>query len=194
MRIGVYGGSFDPPHIGHRVLAADATESLELDRLIVVPAGIQPLKAGKTGGASPEQRLAMAKLAFAGLERVEVDESECSRAGLSFTVDTLEGISSRYPAAQIFLLLGRDSYESLGRWKNPERIRELATVALLERGAAPAQADDVMVAATRRINVSSSEIRGRRKAGKTIVGLVPEAVLKYIESNNLYAPTGVSQE
>lgn len=193
MRIGVYGGSFDPPHIGHRVLAADAVESLGLDRLIVVPAGIQPLKAEKMDGASPKDRLAMARLAFAGVEGVEVDESECSRPGLSFTVDTLQDLSVRFPGVQIFLLLGRDSYDSLARWKDPERIRELATIALLERSDA-VKAGEARIATTRRIDVSSSEIRSRRRAGKTITGLVPDAVLKYIEANNLYAPTGVSQE
>ncbi len=176
------------------MLAVDAAESLKLDRLIVVPAGIQPLKAEKNDGASPEHRLAMARLAFAGLEGVEVDESEYRRAGLSFTVDTLEELSRRYAGAEIYLLMGRDSYRSLGEWKNPERIRELATIAILERGGESRKADDTLVVAARRIDVSSSEIRTRRKAGKSIAGLVPDSVLKYIESNNLYAPQGASQE
>lgn len=194
MRIGIYGGSFDPPHIGHCVLAVDAAESLDLDRLIVVPVGVQPLKAEKSDGASAGQRLEMTKLAFAGVDRVEVDESEFRRAGLSFTVDTLEDLSSRHPDAETFLLLGRDSYESFDKWKDPARIRELATIALLDRGEGGKKADGTLVVATRRIDVSSTEIRVRRKAGKSIVGFVPDAVLKYIESNNLYASSGASQE
>lgn len=195
MRIGVYGGSFDPPHIGHRVLAVDAAESLKLDRLFVVPAGIQPLKAQTSDGASPDHRLAMAKLAFSGVGVVEVDESEVRRPGLSFTVDTLESFSSRYPGAQVFLLLGRDSYDTFDKWKNADRIRELSSLVILERGSEIRKAEDgVFVVATRRIEVSSSEIRSRRKAGKSIAGFVPDAVLKYIEANNLYAPQGASQE
>jgi nicotinate-nucleotide adenylyltransferase len=195
VRIGIYGGSFDPPHIGHRVLALDAIESLKLDRLIVVPAGIQPLKANKTDGATAEQRVEMAKIAFAGEECVIVDETEVQRPGLSFTVDTLEAYSAENPDAEIFLLLGRDSFESLDRWKNPGRIRELCTIALLERGNEAGRGEGgAVIAATRRIDVSSSEIRERRKAGKPISAFVPDGVLSYIEKNNLYAPTSASQE
>lgn len=194
MRIGIYGGSFDPPHVGHRVLARDAIETLRLDRLFIVPAGIQPLKADSADGASAPHRLEMAKIAFAGDEVVVVDETELKRPGLSFTVDTLEAYSAGNPGAELFLLLGRDSFESLGKWKNPERIRELCTIALLERGAGSGKGEGVVVAASRRIDVSSSEIRGRRKEGKSISGFVPDGVLKYIEKNNLYAPTGASQE
>lgn len=195
MRIGIYGGSFDPPHIGHRVLVVEAAESLKLDRLFIVPTGIQPLKADKRGGASPDQRLAMAKLAFSGLPGIQVDESECRRPGLSFTVDTLESYSKEYPGATLHLIVGRDSYKSFAKWKNPDRIRELAQIAILERGDERGEAEErATVVATRRIDVSSSEIRVRRTAGKSIAGFVPDTVLKYIEANNLYAPTGVSQE
>lgn len=195
MRIGIYGGSFDPPHIGHRVLVRDAADALELDRLFIVPTGAQPLKVKKSDGALPEQRLAMARIAFAGDELVVVDETEAKRPGLSFTVDTLEEYSARYSGSQLFLLMGRDSFESLERWKSPERIRELCTVAILERDTGSRkQDDDALTVATRRIDISSSEIRKRRKEGKSIAGFVPDGVLKYIEANNLYAPEGVTQE
>ncbi len=176
------------------MLAVDAAGALKLDRLLVVPAGIQPLKTEKNDGASPEHRLAMAKLAFAGVDRVEVDESEFRRAGLSFTVDTLEDVSRRFPDAKVFLLLGQDSYDSFERWKNPGRIREIAAIALLERDDLRVNSDESLVVVTRRIDISSSEIRSRRRAGKPITGFVPDAVLKYIEANNLYAPSGASQE
>ncbi len=176
------------------MLAVDAADALKLDRLLVVPAGIQPLKTEKSDGASPEHRLAMAKLAFAGVARVEIDESEFRRAGLSFTVDTLEDVSRRFPDAEVFLLLGRDSYDSFEKWKNPDRIRELATIAVLERDDSQDNSDESLVVATRRIDISSSEVRSRRRAGKAIIGFVPDAVLKYIEAHNLYAPSGASQE
>jgi nicotinate-nucleotide adenylyltransferase len=133
----------------------------------------------------------MAKIAFAGDESVSVDETEVRRPGLSFTVDTLDSYSEANPGAELFLLLGRDSFESLDHWKNPERIRQLGTIALLERGGESGGArEGVVVVSTRRIDVSSSEIRERRKAGKSIAGLVPDGVLKYIETHNLYAPKG----
>lgn len=195
MRIGIFGGSFDPPHIGHRVLARDAIESLRLDQLLVVPAGIQPLKKEKTTGASAKQRVEMAKIAFADEKSVVVDETEVQRPGLSFTVDTLEAYAAGNPGAVLYLLLGRDSFESLDRWKNPGRIRELCTIALLERGkGAPLVEDGVVVVTSRRVDVSSSEIRERRQAGKPISGFVPDGVLSYIEKNNLYAPDGAPQE
>ncbi len=177
------------------MLAVEAAELLQLDRLFIVPTGIQPLKSDKTDGATPDQRLAMAGLAFEGLDGVEVDESECRRPGLSFTVDTLENYAKEYSGATLFLLVGRDSYDSLGKWKNPQRIRELAKIVILERGDGDAAEDGgVSVVSTRRIDVSSSEIRSRRRGGKSIAGFVPDSVLKYIESNNLYAPNGASQE
>ena len=173
------------------MLARDAVEKLGLDRLFVVPTGTQPLKTGKTDGASPEHRLEMARIAFSGEESVSVDDTEIRRPGLSFTVDTLEGYSAANPGAEIFLLLGRDSFDSIDRWKNPERIRQLSTIALLERGNAVSSTEEgVVVIATRRIDVSSSEIRERRMAGKSIAGFVPDGVLEYIETNNLYAPKG----
>jgi nicotinate-nucleotide adenylyltransferase len=177
------------------MLAQDAIEALRLDSLFIVPAGIQPLKTVKSDGATARDRLEMAKIAFSGLESVAVDETELNRPGLSFTVDTLEGFRAGNPGAELFLLLGRDSYESLSRWKQPDRIRELCTIALLERGERAGKLDEgVTVASTRRIDVSSSEIRERRKAGKSITGFVSEGVLQYIEKNNLYAPERASQE
>lgn len=176
-------------------MARDAIETLGLDRLFIVPTGIQPLKAAKSDGASAEHRLDMAKIAFAGDELIVVDEREVTRPGLSFTVDTLEGYSSGNPGAELFLLLGRDSYESLAQWKNPERVRELCTIALLERGAVSvSEQKGIAVVTTRRIDVSSSEIRMRRREGKSISGFVPDGVLQYIEKNNLYAPIGALQE
>jgi nicotinate-nucleotide adenylyltransferase len=177
------------------MLAQDAIETLRLDRLLVVPAGIQPLKTGKSDGAAASNRLEMAKIAFSGIDSVAVDEIELNRPGLSFTVDTLEAYKAENPGVELFLLLGRDSYESLSRWKQPDRIRELCTIALLERGETAGRLEEgVTVASTRRIDVSSSEIRERRRAGKSIAGFVSEGVLQYIEKNNLYAPERASQE
>src|SRR5256714_14155156 len=133
VRIGVFGGTFDPPHVGHLILAADAFEALRLDRLVFVPARAQPLKVERPAIATSKERLEMVRLAIAGDARYSVDDTEISREGLSFTVDTLEGLSAKFEGAQLFLLLGEDSLRTFDRWKNPERIRELATLAGMSR-------------------------------------------------------------
>lgn len=189
MRIGVYGGTFDPPHIGHLLLASDATESLKLDTLIFVPSSTQPLKADTPALASPSERLEMIRLATAGDPRYSVESAEIEREGLSFTVDTLELLAGRHPEAELFLLMGEDSLGTFDRWRSPARIRELATIAVMTRGA-PAdsrqRADGVLGVSTRRIDVSSTEVRERVQRGRSIHGFVPEAVEEFIKSRRLY--------
>ena len=191
MRIGVYGGTFDPPHVGHLILAADARDALNLDRLIFIPAFSQPLKVGAPAVASPQDRLEMVRLVVADDANYQVDEAEIVRKGLSYTVDTLEHLSARYPDAKLFLLLGQDTLASFGQWKNPKRIRELATLAVMQRSDSKgARADGpvngVITVSTRRVDVSSSEIRERLRAGKSIKGFVPESVERFIDARGLY--------
>src|SRR5689334_1226951 len=124
VRIGVFGGTFDPPHVGHLILAADAFDALRLDRLIFVPARAQPLKVDQPAIANCEQRVEMVKLAVASDARYAVDDTEITREGLSFTVDTLETLTSRFKGAELFLLLGEDAFSTFERWKDPKRVRE----------------------------------------------------------------------
>lgn len=187
MRIGIFGGTFDPPHIGHRLLALDVCEELGLDRLFVVPAGTQPFKLRNPPVATPEQRLQMARLAFADDPIMAVDEFESRRGGLSYTVDTVEYFAKSFPGAELVLLMGRDNYEVLDKWKRPERIRELCRIAVLERGISAGKiGDNAVHVNVRRIDVSSTEIRERVRAGKTISGLVPATVERYIKEKGLY--------
>jgi nicotinate-nucleotide adenylyltransferase len=191
VRIGVFGGTFDPPHVGHLLLTSDAREALLLDRLIFVPAGSQPFKVDTPPVASPRDRLEMVRLAVADDANYTVDDAEINRKGLSFTVDTLEHLSSRNPGAQLFLLLGEDALAGFEQWRNPGRIRELATVAAMRRGGPDrqrieAKAPDVLTVSTRRVDVSSTEIRERLRAGKSIKGFVPESVERFIEARGLY--------
>ncbi len=195
MRIGVFGGTFDPPHVGHLILAADAYEALRLDKLFFVPARAQPLKVDRPAVASAEERLEMVRLAIAGDSRYSVDDTEISREGLSFTVDTLEGLSVRFEGSQLFLLLGEDSLGSFDRWRKPERIRELATLAVMYRArpggvtrkSRPSlKRKGVETLSTRQVDVSSTEIRQRLADGKSIRGFVPESVEKFIASRRLY--------
>lgn len=192
MRLAIFGGSFDPPHVGHLLAASDAFEQLSLDRIMLVPAATQPLKAG-LAGATATQRLEMTRLLVEGDERFEVSSVEVDRGGLSFTVDTLMHFATRYPTAERFLLAGADVLGSFGQWREPERILELASLVLLERQSEDRAAVPVDLhgralrqLSTRRIDVSSTEIRERVRAGQSIRGFVPEAVAAYIERGGLY--------
>jgi nicotinate-nucleotide adenylyltransferase len=191
VRIGVFGGTFDPPHVGHLLVASDAREALKLDRLIFVPAGSQPFKVDTPPAASPRDRLEMVRLAVADDANYTVDDAEISRKGLSFTVDTLEHLSGKNPGAQLFLLLGEDALAGFDQWRNPGRIRELATVAAMRRAGQDrpqyeARTPEVLTVSTRRIDVSSTEIRERLREGKSIKGFVPESVERFIEARGLY--------
>lgn len=194
MRIGMFGGSFDPPHNGHLLAALDAMEALSLDRLQVVPAAVQPLKSGaRTEGA---HRLAMTERCFGGLPQVEVDPIEIQRGGLSFTVDTVEAYRRQWPSAELHLLIGEDAVAGLPRWRDPERLLSMVQLVVLTRtipqDASPAPVDDQWMPrppirlVTRRVDVSSTEIRSRVAAGRSVRGFVPDAVAAYIASTGLY--------
>jgi nicotinate-nucleotide adenylyltransferase len=194
VRLGIFGGSFDPPHVGHLLVAVDAFEALALDRLIFVPARIQPLKAG-LDAAPAHHRLAMVRLLVGADERFGVDPVEMDRAGLSYTVDTLETFAQRFPKAERFFLVGEDAMAAFGAWKRPQQILTLARLAILRRprggeGAALERSSDqpngTIALATRLVDVSSTEIRERVRAGKSIKGFVPESVAAFIETERLY--------
>jgi nicotinate-nucleotide adenylyltransferase len=191
VRIGVFGGTFDPPHVGHLLLATDAREALDLDRVIFVPAATQPFKVNTPPVASAVDRLEMVRLAVADDANYTVDDTEIGRRGLSFTVDTLEQLSKKHPGAKLFLLLGEDTLAGIGGWRSPERIRELATLAVMRRSGSDrsqdtAIAEGVTPVSARRIDVSSTEIRDRLRAGQSIKGFVPESVEQFIEARGLY--------
>jgi nicotinate-nucleotide adenylyltransferase len=196
MRLGIFGGSFDPPHVGHLLAAEDAYEQLSLDRLVLVPAATQPLKVGRAS-ATAEQRLAMARLLVDRDPRFEVSTVEVERAGVSFTVDTLTHYSEIHPAAERFLLLGADALATFAQWREPDRIQQLAQLAILERrdgeedvqtSVLPAGIDAAAIVRlhTRRVDVSSTEIRERVRLGKPIRGFVTDSVAAYIARHGLY--------
>lgn len=198
MRLGIFGGSFDPPHIGHLLVATDACEALGLDRILVVPAATQPLKGGAPAVATPEQRLEMTRRTFADDTRFEVSEAEIRRSGLSYTVDTLETVADERKHDDLVLLLGRDAIALFDQWKRPERILELASLAVLDRAdtAVPesvmTRCNDVInrsgakTVTTRRVDVSSTEIRRRVRGGLSVRGFVVESVETYITDEKLY--------
>ena len=194
MRIGLLGGSFDPPHIGHLLSAVDAYEALALDRLVFIPAAVQPLKAGRAC-ATAEHRLAMTRLLIGGDPRFDVSAIEIDRGGLSYTVDTLTTLAAAWPGAELFWLVGVDVLKSFPKWKEPARIVQLATLVVVKRvgtGDGDETPDlssipgEPRLLATRRIDLSSTEIRDRVREGKSIRGFVPEAVADYIAAERLY--------
>jgi nicotinate-nucleotide adenylyltransferase len=188
VRLGIFGGTFDPPHVGHLLAAVDAVEQLELDRLVLVPAAVQPLKTNQVR-TPPEHRLAMTRLLVAGDERFEVDPIEIERTGLSFSVDTLAAFAERHPAAERFFLVGADVLGTFDRWREPARVLGLATLVVLTRDAGdegPVLPASALRLPTRRVDVSSTEIRARAAAGRSLRGFVPEPVAAYIAAHGLY--------
>jgi nicotinate-nucleotide adenylyltransferase len=192
VRLAIFGGSFDPPHVGHLLAASDACDQLGLDRLVFVPAATQPLKAGRAT-ASAAQRLEMVRLTAGDDPRFQVSDVEVERGGLSFTVDTLADFATQFPAADRYLLLGSDVLGSFARWKDPGRVVALARPVLLTRQSdAAVELPDalrngtVRQLPTRRVDVSSSEIRERIRGGQSIRGFVTDAVAAYIERGGLY--------
>ena len=189
MRLGILGGSFDPPHVGHLLAAVDAFDGLGLDRLVFVPAAVQPLKEG-LATATVDQRLAMVQLLVGNDERFEVSATEIQRPGLSYSVDTLEDFARRYPRAERFFLVGADAMTTFGAWQEPERIVRLPQLTVLRRPGAATESGPVPAGTisltTRLIDVSSTEIRARVRTGKSIRGFVPESVAGFIEAEQLY--------
>jgi nicotinate-nucleotide adenylyltransferase len=188
VRLGIYGGSFDPPHLGHLLPVLDAAEQLGLDAVRFVPASVQPLKVGRAT-ASVADRLAMTERLVHGIPGFSVDPAEIGRPGLSFTVDTLAGLTVADPEAKLFLLLGADAFALFDQWREPERVRSLATIVVMARDRAAAIAEGtpgVQVLQSRRVDISSTELRARVRDGRTIRGFVPDAVADYIAEHRLY--------
>ena len=189
-RIGVLGGTFDPPHIGHLLAASDAWDGLGLDQLLFVPASEQPLKRA-TVVAPAADRLAMTRLLVEGDARFRVEPLEIDRGGLSYTVETLRSLQARHGgpgAVALVLLIGQDVVATLPAWREPGMLHELAEVVVLTRagGDRPPSTSVGRSVDTRRVDVSSTEIRARVRAGQSIHGFVPDAVAAYIAARGLY--------
>ena len=190
MRLGVLGGTFDPPHVGHLLAASDACEALALDKLLFVPAKVPPYKT-RTVQASPEQRLQMLELTIGDDPRFEASRLGLDRDGLSFTVDTLQTLSETTPDASLFMLIGEDLATQIASWRDAARIAELATVVVLARATSATHSAlestlPMTMLATRRIELSSTEIRDRVRAGRSIHGFVTDAVSAFIRAAGLY--------
>lgn len=188
-RIGVYGGTFDPIHVGHVAAASAVRRHLALDRVLIVPAGDPWQKRGRVV-ASPEQRLEMARLAVDGIDGLEVSDLEVRRATASVTADTLEDLAA--PDRELYLILGADAVANMGTWRRLDDTRDLATIVVVERdgerAVPPGDGWRVEHVPIPRIDVSSTEIRDRIAAGEPIDGLVPPAAAHHLREHGLYTP------
>ena len=200
MRIGILGGTFNPPHLGHLVAAQEAYRELDLDQVMLIPAGIPPHKP-VDDEPGPEHRLELCRVAVGDDERFTVSDLELRRDGPSFTVDTLDTLRSQSPSDDLFLILGGDIAAGLPKWHEPERVLELATVAIAKRrGTAKAAVQDALAELKGgerarffqmpRIGISSTMVRRRVRAGQPIRYFVPDGVMHYIERHGLYGPPG----
>jgi len=187
-RVGVFGGTFDPVHVGHLAIAHAALESVPLDRVLFVLAKRSPLKE-RGPVASEGDRLRMLELAIAGEPRFAVSRLELDREGPSYTVDTLERLAGK---DELFLILGSDAIADLSRWKDPDRIARLATLVVAERPGAPERAGGAPIVHfdAPRLDISSRELRARAARGRSLRSLVPEPVLQHIEARGLYRAEG----
>jgi nicotinate-nucleotide adenylyltransferase len=182
-RIGVFGGTFDPVHVGHLAIANAALEDILLERVIFVPARRSPLKSDEPA-ARAEDRVAMLERAIAGEPRFAISRAELDRDGPSYTVDTLEEL--RREADELYLIVGSDAYADFERWRNPRRIRELARIVIAARPGAPDVPRDVRLLDAPLMDISARELRARAARGRSLRYLVVEATLRYIEERHLY--------
>ena len=192
MRLGVFGGSFDPVHVGHLIVAEAAADILKLEKILFVPARVQPFKVGQHS-ASAEDRVAMLQLAIAENPRFSLDRREIERDGPSYTVDTLRGLHSETPQDELFLLFGADAAWDLPRWHDAELLTRYANLIALSRPGLEIPDFEMISKAVEvpAINLSATHIRQSISKGVSLRYLLPSAVLEYIESNCLYGSTEI---
>ena len=183
-KIGIYGGTFDPIHHGHLILAREAVESLGLDQIIFVPAALSPYKMARAPTAQ-EIRVEMLQAAIEGEPQFTLDLCEIRRGGTSYTIDTVEEIQQREGNAEYFFLLGDDNLPQLETWHRFVELRELVQFVVLSRGTLAAEkASYPMI--HRQINISATEVRNRVATGRSIRYLVPPAVEEIIRRRQIY--------
>ncbi len=193
----LFGGSFDPVHVGHIILARDVKEHFGLKKVIFIPTNLAPFKSGHH--APPQERLNMLKLAIQGEEDFEVSDIEIKRGEVSYTVDTLESLKGSLKEKAYFLL-GADSFLQFHKWKNPRRITEIVNLIVVDRERlAPSITEyvkdklpwlepnsNLFIYRGRRIDISSTEIRERIRKGLSVRYMVPDSVQEYILKKGLY--------
>jgi nicotinate-nucleotide adenylyltransferase len=200
MRVGILGGTFNPPHLGHLIAAQEAYRELELDQVLLIPAGTPPHKPVEDEPGA-RHRLELCRLAIGDDERFSVSDIELQRDGPSYTVDTLQILRNHASSNDLFLILGGDIAAGLPKWHEPERVLELATVAIAKRRGTAREAVEEALAELKggerarffqmpRIGISSTMVRRRVRCGQSIRYFVPDGVKQYIETHGLYRSAG----
>ncbi len=190
-RLGILGGTFNPPHLAHLIAGERAVDEFALDRLLFIPANIPPHKVGHEM-ASAEDRLAMTRIAIQGNPRFEVSDMEITRAGKSYTIDTIRALKEIYKPDSIVLFIGLDMFHIFDSWHESEAILREAEVVVMARPTHDVEAIDseskgqVKFLTLPLLEISSTDIRERVRLGKTIRYLVPDAVGAYIAEHKLY--------
>ena len=196
MRRGVLGGTFDPVHLGHLVLAERAREQLELDEVLWLPAG-DPWRKANLQVTAAEHRVEMVRRAIEGRGEFELSTLEIEREGPTYSIETLAALKERYPGDELFFLLGQDALEDVPNWRDPERLIGLATLAVAARGEerrSPAALDRLVPGLSGRVTwiemphleISGTELRRRAAAGQSLRYVTPDAVAVYIHDQRLY--------
>ena len=192
MPIALFGGSFNPPHLGHLAVAEACADAVRLDRVIWMPAATAPHKQGDPTLASADDRLAMVRLAIEDNTRFEASDFEIQRGGVSYTLTTVRQLAEIYPGDDLALILGGDSLNYFPSWRNPRAILELARLIVYQRpGSELAEAPDWVLARTTVVegiplHVSSTRIRERITNGRTVRYLIPDVVRQYVDEKGLY--------
>ncbi len=192
MKIGIFGGTFDPPHIGHLIVAEHVRDRLGLDKIIFIPAVIPPHKQDRSDITPAETRLQMVRLAIAENPAFEASDTEIRRGGISYTVDTLKELRIQHPHDTLYLLIGMDNVHQFKTWKDPESIRQIAQVVVMTRPGFPGNRtsaegwETMMVCDVPEIDISSREIRDRVRDRRSIRYLVPLPVFDFVVGHQLY--------
>ena len=193
-RVGVFGGTFDPPHVGHLVIAVNARHALALDRLLLVVAHDPWQKTQTRALSSADDRLAMVEAAVADVDGLEASRIELDRGGVSYTADTLAALRDEDPSRELFLVLGSDAAAGLPTWERVDEVRKLATIVVATR---PGAEDGIPPAGwtwerleTPRLEVSSTDLRARVADGRPLDYLLTPAVIECIEVRGLYRSDG----
>jgi nicotinate-nucleotide adenylyltransferase len=190
-RIGVFGGTFDPPHVGHFIVAQDVAETLEIDTLLLMPAAVSPHKQASES-APAETRARMLEAGLGGHPRIRLSRIELDRGGVSYTVDTLRTLRERASGDQLFLVIGVDQLEAFSSWRSPDEVLQMARLVVVDRGGVGGRGVEAggdvphQAVPVTRVDVSSTEVRKRRREGRSIRYWVPEAVRRIIEDEGLY--------
>jgi nicotinate-nucleotide adenylyltransferase len=191
MRIGIYGGTFNPPHLGHLITAEQVRSSLLLDRIIFIPSYISPHKQQGESDLA-QHRLAMTKLAVASNRHFDCSDIEIKKNDTSYTINTLDLLRSQYPNDQFFLIIGMDNYLTFHLWKEPQKILDMVTLIVMNRPGYPKQINEIIGTKNTQfvdvpeIDIASSDIRHRVSSHQSIHYLVTNSVEEYISANDLF--------